>query len=172
MGFLNRLFLRTNEKDRHYVVAFFIGIISGVISAFVKTGTEGILPPRTPDRASPPVQLLTDLDVNWHTLVYNYSAQPVYWGGNFVHIVFSVLAAIFYCIVAEIFPRITMVQGIVFGLVFAFICHAVMLPLLSLSPSLQYLPADEIISEIIGTSLWIWSIELLRIAMRTKLIKR
>lgn len=82
------------------------------------------------------------------------------------------LAAIFYCIVAEIFPRITMVQGIVFGLVFAFICHAVMLPLLSLSPSLQYLPADEIISEIIGTSLWIWSIELLRIAMRTKLIKR
>ena len=53
MGFLNRLFLRTNEKDRHYVVAFFIGIISGVISAFVKTGTEGILPPRTPDRASP-----------------------------------------------------------------------------------------------------------------------
>ncbi|MCG2877093.1 DUF1440 domain-containing protein, partial [Obesumbacterium proteus] len=106
-----------------------------------------------------------------HSLVYSYSDQLVYWGGNFVHIVFSIAATIFYCVVAEVFPRITMLQGIVFGILFAAICHGIMLPILGLSPAVIHLPADEIISEILGTCLWIWSVELLRIALREKMTK-
>ncbi|ECZ5471005.1 DUF1440 domain-containing protein [Salmonella enterica subsp. enterica serovar Oslo] len=162
------LFQTTPREDRRYGTAFIVGIITGIISAFVKSGTEAILPPRTPDRIAPPVKLLNDMGVDWHNLVYTWSAQPVYWGGNFIHIVFSVLAAVFYCVVAEIFPRITLLQGIVFGILFAIICHGIILPLLDLSPSVMNLPADEIISELLGTCLWMWSIELLRIVLRDK----
>ncbi|ECH8185890.1 DUF1440 domain-containing protein [Salmonella enterica subsp. houtenae] len=162
------LFQTTLRQERRYGTAFIVGIITGIISAFVKSGTEDILPPRTPDRIAPPVKLLNDMGIDWHTLVYTWSAQPVYWGGNFIHIVFSVLAAVFYCVVAEIFPRITLLQGIVFGILFAIICHGIILPLLDLSPSVMHLPADEIISEVLGTCLWMWSIELLRIVLRDK----
>ncbi|AJQ98797.1 hypothetical protein F652_807 [Enterobacteriaceae bacterium bta3-1] len=44
-----------------------------------------------------------------------------------------------------------------------------MLPILGLSPAVIHLPVDEIISEILGTCLWIWSVELLRIALREKM---
>ncbi|MGO2257441.1 MAG: YagU family protein [Hafnia alvei] len=161
----------TPKQNRHYFIALVIGVITGIISAFVKSGTEDILPPRTPDRIAPPVQMLTDMGIDWHSLVYSYSDQLVYWGGNFVHIVFSIAATVFYCVVAEIFPRITMLQGIVFGILFSVICHGIMLPILGLSPAIIHLPADEIISEILGTCLWIWSVELLRIALREKMTK-
>ncbi|EBJ5095183.1 DUF1440 domain-containing protein [Salmonella enterica] len=164
--------LKVTPRDkRYYGVAVFSGVITGVISAFVKSGTEAILPPRTPDRIAPPVQMLNDFWIDWHKLVYSYSEQMVYWGGNAIHIIFSIVAAIIYCIIAEIFPRVTMCQGIVFGILFAIICHGIALPVLGLSPNLAQLPLDEIVSEIVGTCLWIWTIELLRIALRSKMVE-
>ncbi|EAA1522480.1 DUF1440 domain-containing protein [Salmonella enterica] len=161
----------TTRDKRYYGIAIFSGVISGVISAFVKSGTEAILPPRTPDRIAPPVQMLNDFGIDWHKLVYSYSEQMVYWGGNAIHIIFSILSAITYCIIAEIFPRVTMWQGIVFGILFAIICHGIALPVLGLSPNLAQLPLDEIVSEIVGTCLWIWTIELLRIVLRAKMVE-
>ncbi|EBJ7457264.1 DUF1440 domain-containing protein [Salmonella enterica] len=157
------------RESRRYGTAIITGLITGILSAFVKSGTEEILPPRTPDRIAPPVKMLSDIGIDWHTLVYHYSDQMVYWGGNAVHIIFSVVAAIFYCIIAEIFPRVTLYQGVVFGILFAIICHGIVLPILGLSPVPSYLPIDEIVSEILGTCLWIWSIELLRIVLREKI---
>lgn len=73
--------LKVTPRDkRYYGVAVFSGVITGVISAFVKSGTEAILPPRTPDRIAPPVQMLNDFGIDWHKLVYSYSEQMVYWG--------------------------------------------------------------------------------------------
>lgn len=75
--------LKVTPRDkRYYGVAVFSGVITGVISAFVKSGTEAILPPRTPDRIAPPVQMLNDFGIDWHKLVYSYSEQMVYWGGE------------------------------------------------------------------------------------------
>ncbi|EAX3277482.1 DUF1440 domain-containing protein [Salmonella enterica] len=54
---------------------------------------------------------------------------------------------------------------------FAIICHGIALPVLGLSPNLAQLPLDEIVSEIVGTCLWIWTIELLRIALRSKMVE-
>ncbi|SFM96015.1 putative membrane protein [Izhakiella capsodis] len=162
------IFETTAKKERKFVSAFFIGIITGIISAFIKSGTEDILPPRTPDRIAPPVKVLDDLGIDWHNLAYHYSDQIVYWGGNVVHILFSVAAAVFYCMFAEIFPRIKLLQGIIFGLFFAVACHGIILPALNLSPGLSHLPFDEVLSEILGTCLWAWSIELLRISLRQK----
>lgn len=64
-----------------------------------------------------------------------------------------------------------MCQGIVFGILFAIICHGIALPVLGLSPNLAQLTLDEIVSEIVGTCLWIWTIELLRIALRSKMVE-
>lgn len=156
------------RSERRIFIAFLIGIISGVLSAFIKSGTEALLPPRTPDRLAPPLKLLEDVGVDWHTLVYYYSDQAVYWAGDGVHIAFSVAAALFYCVFAEFMPAVTKVQGLVFGLVFALLCHGIILPLLGLSPSLAQLPADELISEVLGTCLWAWSIEVVRNGLRAR----
>ncbi len=164
------LFEATPPKKRHYGAAFSAGVITGIISAFVKSGTEAILPPRTPDRIAPPVKMLNDFGIDLHSLAYRYSGQMVYWGGNAIHIIFSIVAALFYCVIAEIFPRVTLLQGIVFGILFAIVCHGIVLPVLGLSPVVTQLPVDEIISEILGTCLWIWSIELLRIVLRVKIV--
>ncbi|HID3612144.1 TPA: hypothetical protein ACXE1U_004329, partial [Klebsiella pneumoniae] len=45
---LKDIFVRTEPRRRHYGVALFIGLISGVVSAFVKWGAEVPLPPRSP----------------------------------------------------------------------------------------------------------------------------
>jgi Predicted periplasmic/secreted protein len=163
------LFKTTPRNKRHYGLAVFLGVITGIISAFVKSGTEEILPPRTPDRIAPPVQMLNDMGIDWHKLVYSYSEQLVYWGGNAIHIIFSIVAAIIYCVIAEVFQKVTMLQGIIFGILFAFICHGIALPVLGLSPNLSQLPLDEIVSEVLGTCLWIWTIELLRTAIRCRM---
>lgn len=116
--------------------------------------------------------MLNDFGIDWHKLVYSYSEQLVYWGGNAIHIIFSIVAAIIYCVIAEIFPRVTMWQGIIFGILFAIVCHGIALPVLGLSPNLARLPLDEIVSEIVGTCLWIWIIELLRVALRNRMFEK
>lgn len=45
---LKDIFVRTEPRRRHYGVALFVGLISGVVSAFVKWGAEVPLPPRSP----------------------------------------------------------------------------------------------------------------------------
>lgn len=163
------LFSRTKKKARHYGVAFLVGLIGGVMSAFVKSGTEGILPPRTPGRAAPPVELLQDMGLDAQDMVYSYSHQLVNWAGSTVHILFSVIAAVIYCLLAEIFPKIKMLQGLVFGLIVAIGFHGLLLPALDLSPPVWHIPGEEIISELIGTFLWIWTIEIFRRDLRNRI---
>lgn len=166
------LFARTKKKARRYGIAFVVGIISGIMSAFVKSGTEGILPPRTPGRAAPPVELLQDLGLDAQDMVYSYSHQLVNWAGSTVHILFSVVAAVIYCMLAEVFPKIKLLQGLVFGFIVAIAFHGLLLPFLELSPSLLHIPGDEIISELIGTFLWIWTIEIFRRDLRNRITKQ
>ena len=45
---MSGLFERTDPSRRHYSVAVFVGIIAGLISAFVKWGAEHPFPPRSP----------------------------------------------------------------------------------------------------------------------------
>lgn len=122
------LFARTKKKTRHYGVAFVVGIISGIMSAFVKSGTEGILPPRTSGQAPPPVEFLQDLGLDVQDRVYSYSHQLVNWVGSTVHILFSIVVAVIYCMLAEVFPKIKLLQGLVFGFIVAIAFHGILLP--------------------------------------------
>lgn len=42
------LFQQTNPANRRYGVAIIVGIIAGILSAFVKWGAEHPFPPRSP----------------------------------------------------------------------------------------------------------------------------
>lgn len=88
------LFERTNRSTRHIGLAFFIGIAGGVVSALVKSGVETLLPPRTADTLPPPIILLKDFGVDVNHTVYEFMGYVVNWGGNGVHILFSIVCAI------------------------------------------------------------------------------
>ncbi|MCW2254396.1 putative membrane protein [Providencia alcalifaciens] len=162
----------SKREDRHLFIAAVIGIITGVLSAFVKSGTESILPPRTLDRIAPPVKMIEDTGVNVNDFVYTYSEQIVHWGGNGIHIIFSIAVAVVYCVASELFPRIKMLQGLIFAVIVMVVFHGIVLPTLKLSPAVWNLPFDEVFSEVIGTLLWMWSIELLRMNLRYRITKQ
>ncbi|MDF7676881.1 DUF1440 domain-containing protein [Neisseriaceae bacterium ESL0693] len=166
------LFVRTRPSTRNYGVALLVGIIGGIMSGFVKSGTEGILPPRTADRIAPPIQLLQDMGIDLHQMVYTYSGQLLNWGGSGIHIVFSVVAAVIYCVAAEIFPKIKLWQGLAFGIVVMLASHGILLPVMHLSPPVWQLPVDEIISELLGTLLWMWTIEIFRRDLRNRMTRK
>lgn len=169
---MSDLFARTQPASRHYGVAFLAGIMGGLISAFVKSGTEGVMPPRTPDRVAPPIQMIQDMGIDMHNMAYTYSDQVVNWGDSAVHILFSIAWAVIYCVVAEIFPKVKLWQGLAFGIGVTILFHGMILPIINLSPALWNLPFDELFSELVGTLLWMWTIEVFRRDLRSRLTKK
>lgn len=166
------LFQITKKQTRNYGIAIWIGIISGIISGFVKSGTEGIMPPRAEGIIASPIVLLEHLGINMQGMVYTYSGYELNWGGSAVHIIFSIFVALIYCILAEVFPKIKLGQGLLFALVVVIASHGISLPLLGLSPAVWNLPFDEILSELIGTCLWMWTIEIIRRDLRNRITKK
>lgn len=162
----------TKKSACNYSVATIVGVIGGIMSAFVKSGTEGILPPRTPSRMEPPVELLEEVGIHAQNMVYFYSEHIVNWAGSTVHILFSIIFATIYCVLAEKFPKIKLWQGVAYGLVIAVLFHGIILPLFGLSPFVWMIPYDEIISELIGTIFWVWTIETFRRDLRNHITKK
>jgi putative membrane protein len=163
---------KTKTNARNFKVALIVGIIGGLISGFVKSGTEGILPPRIPGRIAPPIQMIENMGINVKQMVYIYSDQIINWGGVVIHMGFSIIWAVIYCIIAEVYPKIKLGQGLLFGIVIAILFHGIMLPILQLSPVVWHLPSHEIFSEIVGTLLWMWTIEIVRRDLRNRMTKQ
>ncbi|KID05302.1 membrane protein [Hafnia alvei] len=167
------LLIRTEPNRRRYGVAVFVGVIAGVMSAFVKWGAEVPLPPRTftggRDEFNPPFLFLRDyLGIDPTSTVYTFSEHiinPV----MITHIIFSLVFAIGYCVVAEIFPKVKLWQGALAGIVATIAVHWISFPLLGLTPSLSMLPADEYISELFGHIVWFWAIEMIRRDLRNRI---
>ena len=141
--------LFSEPAKRRYGVAVFVGIIAGIISAFVKWGAEHPLPPRSPidlftaacpqpvldalnsgalamdgalqqcSRAflNPPHVFLRDyLGIDPTQAAFTFADHAFNWIGV-THMIFSLVFAIGYCIVAEIFPKIKFWQGIGTGII-------------------------------------------------------
>lgn len=167
------LFVQTDPARRRYGVATLVGFAAGIMSAFVKWGAEVPLPPRTisDGRAefNPPYLFLRDyLGVDPTSTVYTFSEHiinPV----MVTHILFSLVFAIGYCIVAERFPKVKMWQGVMAGILCTIAVHGISFPLLGLTPPLSQLPADEYLSEIFGHIVWFWAIELIRRDLRNRI---
>lgn len=162
----------TTKSARNYGVALWAGFLGGNIASFVKWGTENILPPRTVDRAIPPAEMLSDFGMKVNEMVYTYSGHVVNWGISGVHHLFSIVFAMFYCLMAEIFPKIKLWQGVAFAIVITIVFHGIVLPLGGWAPSLWNLPHDEIISETFGHIVWMWAIEIFRRDIRNRITKK
>lgn len=138
------------------------GIAGGFISAMVKSGTEDILPPRLPGAIPPPIQMLNAMGFHAGQMNYTYSEQAINWGGNGVHIVFSIIIAVIYCFLARANKIIAIGAGIPFGLIVAFGAHSFVLPILGIGKNVFLGPVDGWASELFGTILWMWTIECFR----------
>lgn len=148
-------------------MAVFVGIIAGIISAFVKWGAEHPFPPRSPidlftaacpqpvldalnsgalamdgalqqcSRAflNPPHVFLRDyLGIEPTQAAFTFADHAFNWIGV-THMIFSLVFAIGYCIVAEIFPKIKFWQGIGAGIIANICVHYITFPALGLTPA-------------------------------------
>lgn len=143
-----------------------IGLVSGFISAMVKSGVETILPPRPPSAVPPPIGLLELMGFDAGSMNYMFNQTVVNWGGNGVHILFSMVMAFVFCWLVERCPKVGAWWGIPFGWVMATIgAHCIVLPLLGVGPLPWHIGLDGFISEFVGTAIWIWTIECVRRVM-------
>ncbi|CNE14834.1 Inner membrane protein yagU [Yersinia nurmii] len=162
-------FATTQKKYRNYSAALWAGFLGGNIASFVKWGTEIPFPPRTADRAIPPAEMLQDLGFKVSDMTYQYSGHIINWGVAGVHHLFSILFALFYCLVAEVFPAIKLWQGAAFAILVTLGFHGVLLPLFGWGPPLWQLPFHELLSEMFGHVVWMWTIEIFRRDIRNRI---
>lgn len=186
------LFEMTNPTRRRYGVAVFVGIIGGIISAFVKWGAEHPLPPRSPidlfvsackdpsqalevcSRAflNPPHVFLRDyVGIDPTEAVFTFADHAFNWIGV-THMIFSLVFAIAYCVVAEIFPKVKFWQGLGAGLIANICAHYIAFPALDLVPPVMEWPLYEHISELVGHLFWFWTIEVIRRDLRNRITKQ
>ena len=138
------------------------GIAAGIVSALVKSGVETLLPPRLPDVTPPPISLLEKMGLDASSMVYTFSDQIVNWGGNGVHILFSIVIALVYCLLASKTQLVTLWHGLPFGWIMAFGAHGIVLPAMGISPEVWDILPQGAISEVVGTTFWMWTIECVR----------
>lgn len=95
-----------SQTKEHFGLAALLGIPIGIMSAFVKWGGEFRLPSRSPmdmfDAACGPESAIRATDA-----IYEFAGHAFNYV-MFTHIIFSIVFAVGYCIVAEKFPKITM----------------------------------------------------------------
>lgn len=156
-------------SKRRYGAALWAGFWGGNIASFVKWGVENILPPRTSDRAIPPAEMLNNLGLQPSQMVYQYSGHVLNWGISGVHHLFSIAFALFYCMIAECIPAIKAGQGIVFAIGVTIIFHGVILPIFHWAPPIWSLPPAELFSETLGHIAWMWTIEVFRRDLRSRI---
>jgi len=142
------------------------GIVAGFISAMVKSGIETVLPPRLPTAVPPPIGLLDLMGFDAATMNYVFNQTTVNWGGNGFHILFSMVIALVYVWLVEWCPKIGAWWGVPFGWLTATVgAHCIVLPLLGVAPHPWDIGTAGVISELVGTALWIWTIECVRRVM-------
>lgn len=143
-----------------------VGIVAGVISGLVKSGVETLLPPRLPTAVPPPIELLNMMGFDAASMNYVFNQTSVNWGGNGVHILFSIVIAVVYVWLAERCSKVTFAWGVPFGWITATIgAHCIVLPLMGAEPPLWDTGTAAVISEVVGTAIWIWTIECVRRAL-------
>lgn len=83
--------------------------------------------------------------------------------------IFSLVFAIGYCIMAERFPKIKFWQGIGAGIIANICVHYITFPALGLTPPVAEWPLYEHISELVGHIFWFWTIEVIRRDLRNRI---
>ncbi len=161
--------LITDPKKRNFRAAGWAGFWGGNISSFVKWGTEIPFPPRVPGRPIPPAEMIRDMGFNVDAMVYTFSERVINWGVAGVHHIFSIFFAMLYCYIAEVMPQVKLWQSVAFAIVLTIGFHGVLLPINGWGPHMWELPLDEIMSELFGHIVWMWTIEIFRRDIRNRI---
>ncbi len=198
---MSGIFQQTDPSRRRYGLAVFVGIVAGIISAFVKWGAEHPFPPRSPfdlftaacpqpvldalssgtiamngaleqcSRAflNPPHVFLRDyVGIDPTEAAFTFADHAFNWIGV-THMIFSLVFAIGYCIVAERFPKVKFWQGAGAGIIANICAHYIAFPALGLTPPVADWPLYEHISELVGHIFWFWTIEVIRRDLRNRI---
>ncbi len=72
---------------------------------------------------------------NPNAAVYTFAGHVFNWVGV-THIIFSIVFAVGYCVVAEVFPKIKLWQGLLAGALAQLFVHMISFPLMGLTPPL------------------------------------
>lgn len=172
------------SKKQVFFKALGIGTIVGLIGAFVKWGWEVPFPPRNPhlgfplegmtgavqladgswERVTPPQVFLDMLGIS-HDWSYTFSGVDLPLSIFIVHILFSVVFGIIYCVGVAFFPIVKLWWGAAFGIVTNVLAHVMVMPLVGLVPPLAETPFDEHFSEMFGHIFWLFVMELCRRAL-------
>ena len=143
---MSGIFQQTPANRRRYGVAIFVGIIAGLISAFVKWGAEHPFPPRSP-------------------IDFFAAACKVDVSGLTQDQILAVCSRAF----LNPPPVFLFGQGIGAGLLADIAVHYITFPLLGLTPPVADWPLYEHISELVGHIFWFWTIELIRRDLRNRI---
>lgn len=158
-----------------------VGLIVGVIGAFAKWGWEVPFPPRNPNfgfplkgmtgavemangtmqRVTPPQVFLDQLGLP-HDWTYSFSGMDLPLSIFIIHVLFSVVFGIIYCVLVKYFPVVKIGYGIVFAIVTNLLAHVIVMPLIGLVPPLSETPFGEHFSELFGHIFWLLVMDLCR----------
>lgn len=153
---------RNTVSNNSFGCLIYAGIIAGFIGALVKSGVETLLPPRLPSATPPPISLLELFGFNAPAMNYTFMEQSINWGGNGVHILFSIVIAIIYCVAVNQEKIFGILNGVVFGLVMGLGAHCIVLPIIGIGPAPWNISFQGYVSEVVGIMIWIWTIDAVR----------
>jgi putative membrane protein len=164
--------IETDPARRRYAVAALVAVPAGIMGGIVKLGCEVPFPPRTPERniTNPPQEMMQMLGIPYdvtHATVM-FSGNQIPYVTQTMHFLFSVVFAVFYCVIAERYPQIKLWQGVAFGLFIWVAWHLVGMPLFGVVPAPWNQGWMEWFSEFVGHAAWMWVIELMRHDLRNR----
>ncbi|MDO5608839.1 MAG: DUF1440 domain-containing protein [Capnocytophaga sp.] len=178
-------FKLSKPQSRRVGLAWLIGILVGLIGGIAKWGWEIPFPPRNPhigfptegmlgavqladgtfERVTPPQLMLEMLGLPYDW-TYTFSGVELPLSIFIVHMLFSVVFGVIYCVSVEYFPVVKIMYGMVFGIVVNVLAHVIVMPLMGLVPPLSEIPLDEHLSEWFGHMFWLLVMEVFRRELR------
>lgn len=118
---------------------------------------------------NPPAVFLRDyIGIDPYQAVFTFADNAFNWIGV-THVFFSLVFAIGYCLVAEVFPKVKLWQGVFAGILADIAVHYIAFPVMGLTPAVVDWPWYEHVSELIGHICWFWSIEMIRRDLRNRI---
>ena len=155
---MSGIFEQTPANRRRYGVAIFVGIIAGLISAFVKWGAEHPFPPRSPIDFFAAACKVDITGLSQDQILQVCSRAFL----NPPHVFLRDYLGIDPTQAAFTFAD----HG------FDYICvHYITFPALGLTPPVAEWPLYEHISELVGHIFWFWTIEIIRRDLRNRITR-
>ena len=142
--------------------ACWFGLITGIVTGWVKLGWEQLFPPRTLSRgvSNEPQYLLQQLGVPYdvtHATI-PYADNPISWVALCVHFSFSIFFSILFILLVQKLKFVALWEGAAYGIALWIAFHLVILPLIGNVPPMWGQPWTELCSECFGHIAWAWAI--------------